>query len=130
VLLDPGTSTEAGLTLNADDAAHHDVAVRGNEVEVRARCRPFDQVLARSPRGPGGGELEIETVDPAAPGALLTVAGPGTLRLGVRGQILTELDGRYLSTEVQDGFLGRVIGMYAVGADAAFDRFDCEQLRG
>jgi hypothetical protein len=55
---------------------------------------------------------------------------PGTLRPGVRGQILTEPDGRYLSIEVQDGFLGRVIGMYAVGADAAFDRFDCEQLRG
>lgn len=102
-------------------------------VATRSKCGPGADRSTRCWPGRRAGlerASSIETVDPAAPGALLTVAGPGTLRLGVRGQILTELDGRYLSTEVQDGFLGRVIGMYAVGADAAFDRFDCEQLRG
>jgi beta-xylosidase len=40
---------------------------------------------------------------------------------------LAELDGRYLSTEVTGGFLGRMIGMYAVRGDAAFDWFDYEE---
>jgi xylan 1,4-beta-xylosidase len=34
------------------------------------------------------------------------------------------LDGRHLSCEVTGGFLGRQIGMYAVGGDAAFGWFD------
>ena len=42
-------------------------------------------------------------------------------------EVLAELDGRYLSTEVTGGFIGRVIGMYAVGGDAAFDWFDYEE---
>jgi beta-xylosidase len=32
----------------------------------------------------------------------------------------------WLSTEVTTGFLGRTIGMYAVGGEAAFDWFDYE----
>ncbi len=38
------------------------------------------------------------------------------------------LAGRYLSTEVAGGFTGRVIGMYAVGGDAAFDWFDYQPV--
>jgi hypothetical protein len=41
---------------------------------------------------------------------------------------LARLDGRYLSTEVTGGFLGRTIGMYAVGGDAAFDWFDYREV--
>jgi hypothetical protein len=37
---------------------------------------------------------------------------------------LAQVDGRYLSTEVTGGFLGRTIGMFAVDGDAAFDWFD------
>ena len=40
---------------------------------------------------------------------------------------LAQLDGRYLSTEVTGGFLGRTIGMFAVGGDAAFDWFDYQE---
>ncbi|HWJ63222.1 MAG TPA: hypothetical protein VNS19_14725 [Acidimicrobiales bacterium] len=32
--------------------------------------------------------------------------------------VLAELDGRYLSTEVAGGMLGRVVGVYAMGGDA------------
>jgi hypothetical protein len=39
---------------------------------------------------------------------------------------LARLDGRYLSTEVTGGFLGRMIGMYAVGGEAAFEWFEYE----
>ena len=41
---------------------------------------------------------------------------------------LARLDGRYLSTEVTGGFLGRTIAMFGVGGDAAFDWFDYEQV--
>ena len=41
-----------------------------------------------------------------------------------RTRTLARLDGRYLSTEVTGGFLGRMIGMYAVGGNAAFEWFD------
>ncbi len=34
--------------------------------------------------------------------------------------MLADLDGRYLSTEVCGGFIGRVMGMYAVGGDGHF----------
>ncbi len=40
---------------------------------------------------------------------------------------LAQLDGRYLSTEVTGGFLGRTIGMFAVDGDAAFDWFDYQE---
>ena len=42
--------------------------------------------------------------------------------------MLAELDGRYLSTEVTGGFLGRTIGIYAVDGAAAFDWFDYAAL--
>lgn len=37
------------------------------------------------------------------------------------------LDGRFLSTEFTGGFLGRVLGTYAVGGEASFDRFTYEE---
>ena len=40
--------------------------------------------------------------------------------------MLADLDGRYLSTEVATGFIGRVIGLYVVSGTAAFDWFDYE----
>ena len=55
--------------------------------------------------------------------------GPDRVVLGYEDgagspHVLAELDGRYLSTEVTGGFLGRTIGLYAVGGAAAFDWFD------
>jgi hypothetical protein len=55
--------------------------------------------------------------------------GPDRLRFGIEGnggplQKLAEIDGRYFSTQVAGGFTGRVLGMYAVGCDAAFDWFE------
>jgi xylan 1,4-beta-xylosidase len=42
----------------------------------------------------------------------------------VTNRVIAGLDGRYLSTEVASGFIGRVIGIYARGGEAAFDWFD------
>jgi xylan 1,4-beta-xylosidase len=43
-------------------------------------------------------------------------------------RVLADLDGRYLSTEVATGFIGRVIGLYAVAGAASFDWFDDEAI--
>ncbi|MEV4018144.1 hypothetical protein AB0J35_47375 [Nonomuraea angiospora] len=58
---------------------------------------------------------------------------PDVLRLGVEGadgafDVLAELDGRYLSTEVAGGFTGRVIGRYAASGTVRFDWCDDEPL--
>jgi len=58
---------------------------------------------------------------------------PDVVRLGVERadatfDVLSELDGRYLSTEVAGGFTGRVIGMYAAGGTVGFDWFDYEPV--
>ena len=58
---------------------------------------------------------------------------PDVLHLGIEGadgvfDVLAELDGRYLSTEVAGGFTGRVIGMYAAAGTVQFDWFDYEPV--
>jgi hypothetical protein len=59
--------------------------------------------------------------------------GPDAVHLGFEDpagafHVLAEIDGRYLSTEVACGFIGRVIGPYAIATTAAFDWFDYEDL--
>jgi xylan 1,4-beta-xylosidase len=51
-------------------------------------------------------------------------AGPDTIAFLAGDTLLAQLDGRYLSTEVATGFIGRVIGMYVTHGSAAFDWFD------
>jgi xylan 1,4-beta-xylosidase len=128
VTVDAAAADEAGLAVYLDDEAHYAVAVRGGEVVVRARSAPFDQVVASAPCGPGPVVLDVEAVpNGSSPSDGAHAAGPDVLRFGVDGRVLAELDGRHLSTEVRGGFLGRLIGMYAVGGDATFERFRYEQ---
>jgi hypothetical protein len=59
--------------------------------------------------------------------------GPDVIRLGYEAsdgafRVLADLDGRYLSTEVATGFIGRVIGLYVVAGTASFDWFDYEAI--
>ena len=90
---------------------------------ARARVGSLEAIVGHAPR-------------PAGP-VVLTVAtgphthGPDTVSLGFEDEhgaahTLGQLDGRYLSSEVTGGFLGRMIGMYAVGGEAAFDWFEYE----
>jgi xylan 1,4-beta-xylosidase len=69
----------------------------------------------------------------AAPGDGHPRQEPDTVRLGVEQpdgafEVLAELDGRYLSTEVAGGFTGRVLGMYAADGAVRFDWFDYEPM--
>jgi xylan 1,4-beta-xylosidase len=122
-LVDLGDADEAGLSIRMDERSHYDIAVVVDRVLVRARIGPAASEIASVQRPAGESVLFIETRDGS-------VLGPpdivvlGYVDDGGERQVLAELDGRYLSTEVAGGMLGRVIGMYAVGGSAAFDWFD------
>jgi beta-xylosidase len=121
--VDAGDAAEAGLTVYMDERSHYAVAVAGDRVVVRATIGPLSSEVADAPRPGGDVVLTVETV----PGTF----EPDLVRLGFEADdgtrvVLAELDGRYLSTEVTSGFLGRTIGLYCVGGTAAFDWFDYE----
>ncbi|MGW3297168.1 glycoside hydrolase family 43 protein [Streptomyces xiamenensis] len=125
-LIDPGVG-RGGLAVRLDERHHYAVEAAGaGTVRVVARIGPLRQTLGerRVPAGPVTLRIDIsaptETWDPRQ--------GPDVLRLGVEGpdgelEVLAELDGRYLSTEVAGGFTGRVIGMYAAEGTVRFDWF-------
>jgi xylan 1,4-beta-xylosidase len=124
--VDSPWSGEAGLTVMMDNMSHYEVAVTGDRIIARGRSGPFQQIVGEARRPDGVVVLQVETA--SVPGL-----GPDTVRLGYvdssgNAHVLAELDGRYLSTEVACGFVGRVIGPYAVGCEAAFDWVDYEAL--
>jgi xylan 1,4-beta-xylosidase len=121
--VDPGDSTEAGLAVRMDEHSHYEVFRRDGNIAVRARIGPLAGVIASVPSPSGGVVLRVETHDGDY--------GPDRIRLGYEAgdgafRVLADLDGRYLSTEVATGFIGRVIGLYVVSGTASFDWFDYE----
>ncbi|WP_158849620.1 glycoside hydrolase family 43 protein [Saccharothrix deserti] len=133
VRLDPGWA-RAGVSVRLDEAHHYDLEVCDGRVEVIARIGPLRNVVARRAVPPGAVVLAVTTrtddlLPPSATGAhdiaLGTAAtGPDTIAFHLGADLLAELDGRYLSTEVAVGFTGRVIGMYATEGSASFDWFE------
>jgi beta-xylosidase len=122
--VDAAPGVEAGLSLLLDESAHYDVAVDGDHVVARARVGALMSVVARAPRPTGPVLLTVETVP--------DIHGPDAVCLGFEdshgvAHTLARLDGRYLSSEVTGGFLGRLIGMFAVGGHASFEWFDYQQ---
>lgn len=124
-LVDSGASREAGLAVVMADDFHAEIAVCGDEVVARVRASTIDTVVGRA-AGPVG---EVVFRIDAGPAAL----GPDLLALGFEDgdgtfAVVAEVDGRFFSTEVALGFTGRMLGMYAVGGDAAFDWFEYEPV--
>ena len=111
---------DAGLAVIMDNTAHYDVAVVGTTIVARLRLDTIRSTLGEAPRPDGPVVLRIETDDHPS--------GPDTVRLGFEVgdefHQLAELDGRYLSTEVQGGFIGRTIGVFATGCIAEFAWFE------
>lgn len=125
VRVDPGTASEAGVALRMDEHAHYEIFVRDGALQVRARIGPLSHIIATAPMWSSVPVMRIETKK----GSL----EPDRIQLGYDSEtgafeVLADLDGRYLSTEVTGGFIGRVIGVYAVGETAAIDWFDYEPL--
>jgi beta-xylosidase len=111
---------DAGLVVYMDDTAHYEVAVNGELVQARARIGPLTSVVGEASRPPGAVVLVAQTREGKQ--------APDRITLGfedAEGEVvvLASLDGRYLSTEVVGGFIGRTIGMYAAGGTASFDWF-------
>jgi beta-xylosidase len=118
-----GSAAEAGLAVVMDQTAHYRVGVAGGRIIARARVGALGAVVGDAPRPPGPVVLTIGTGPHPR--------GPDTVTFGYHDEdgtrrTLAELDGRYLATEVTGGFLGRTIGMYAVGGSAFFDWFEYE----
>ncbi len=116
--------SDAGLAVAHDEAAHCRVALEGDRIVARVRLAGHTITLGDAPRPAGAVVLVVrnDTDDPTR---------PDTIRLGYEGADggfvqVGEFDGRYLSTEVQGGFIGRTIGMFATGCTAAFDWFHYE----
>jgi beta-xylosidase len=125
-LVEVDDAAEAGLSVLMDERHHYEVAVQGDEVVVRARIGDLSAVVARQPAPDRAVVLRIETHDDYA-GEV--GPAPDRLRLGFEREdgafeVLADLDGRYLSTEVATGFSGRLIGLYAVDGAARFDWFE------
>ena len=125
-LVDPGEG-RGGLAVRVDERHHYEIEAGGGEVRVLARAGTFQQVVASRPAPPGPLRLGLDVVA-SSPGSWHPCEEPDTLRLSVEGDVLAELDGRYLSTEVAGGFTGRVIGMYAAAGTVHVDWFDYEPL--
>jgi xylan 1,4-beta-xylosidase len=120
-LVELGDAAEAGLAVVLDSSAHYEIAVTADRIIARVRIGPISSVVASTSRPAGAVVLTLETKGDSW--------GSDTIALGYQDgggspHVLAELDGRYLSTEVTGGFLGRTIGLYAVDGTAAFDWFD------
>jgi beta-xylosidase len=118
-------SAEAGLAVRMDERHHYAVALADGEVIVRATIGPLASIVARAAAPRGAVVLRMETHDPEP----RLGPAPDRVHLGFeRGdggfEVLADLDGRYVSTEVAGGFIGRVVGLYARGGTAAFDWFE------
>ncbi len=125
-LVDVGDADEAGLAIRMDERCHYEVAVCGDRVVVKARIGPLSAVVAEAQRPTGQVVLFLETKEGG-------FGPPDIIVLGYHDEVglpqeLAELDGRFLSTEVAGGMLGRVIGIYAVGGQAAFDWFEYREV--
>ena len=123
--VEAGPSAEAGVSVYLDETAHYDVAVRGDRVVARARVGPFTTIVGEAPRPSDPVVLTVETGPHPH--------GPDSVLLGFENDrgathTLAALDGRFISTEVAGGFLGRMIGLFAVGGDAAFEWFDYDEV--
>nr|MDT0661936.1 glycoside hydrolase family 43 protein [Micromonospora sp. DSM 115978] len=117
-----------GLAVRLDEQHHYEIEATDREVQVLARAGSFRLTSGPRPAPPGPVRLRIDAV--AAQG-WHPRAEPDLLRLGVESDdgtfdVLAEIDGRYLSTEVAGGFTGRVIGMYATAGTIGIDWFDYE----
>jgi xylan 1,4-beta-xylosidase len=126
-LLDPSEG-KGGLAVRLDEAHHYELEAGDGKVSVIARIGSVRAIVATRPLPDGPVRLGIDIVA-SSPDDWQPCQQPDAVRLGVETadgafEVLADLDGRYLSTEVGGGFTGRVIGMYAATGTVHFDWFD------
>jgi beta-xylosidase len=116
---------EAGVAIYMDERSHYEIGLSGDRVIARARIGPLSSIVGEAPRPAGAQVLVVETTPEGMGGDVVRL---GCAKEGGEITVFAELDGRYLSTEVASGFVGRTIGMYTIGGVAAFDWFDYQIL--
>ncbi|GHJ43332.1 glycoside hydrolase 43 family protein [Catellatospora sp. TT07R-123] len=119
-----------GLAVRLDESHHYEIEVGDGQVRASARASSLQTTLGTRTTPDGPVRLRIDIIA-SAPAQWHPREEPDTVRLGIEGSdgtfdVLAELDGRYLSTEVAGGFTGRVLGMYAAAGTVQFDWFDYE----
>jgi hypothetical protein len=123
-VVDLDTSAGSGRLVVRMDATHWcGVEVDDEEIRAVQVVGATKTVLAR--RVTAGSTTRV--VLSAANGektALLRLNGPDELELGVDGDVLARIDGRYFSTEVAGGFTGRVIGVEVERGTLGLRRFE------
>lgn len=136
-----------GLVLRIDERHHYALEASAGRVRCVARIGPLTQEIGAvevgmtGVVGAGGVDVAQDGGVGASGAVVLVIAAvpdrggftspgspPDVIRLGVersgRFELLGELDGRYLSTEVAGGFTGRMVGMYAERGTVGFDWFE------
>ncbi|MEU4623424.1 glycoside hydrolase family 43 protein [Actinoplanes sp. NPDC023801] len=121
-----------GLVVRLDERHHYELEAGDGAVRVTARLGSVLHTMPARPMPAGPVRLRIDVVA-AKPGDGHPRQEPDRVRLGVEHpdgafEVLADLDGRYLSTEVAGGFTGRVLGMYAVDGTMRFDWFDYQPV--
>ncbi|MDI1465165.1 glycoside hydrolase family 43 protein [Catellatospora sp. KI3] len=121
-----------GLAVRLDEDHHYEVEAGGGRVDVAVRASSLRATAATRTVPSGPVRLRIDVIASAQPD-WHPRKEPDRVRLGVEAadgtfDVLAELDGRYLSTEVAGGFTGRVLGVYAAAGTVRFDWFDYEPI--
>lgn len=115
----------AAVRVRMDDRHWYELRLVDGVASVHARIGPVEQDFHTTEPLAGPVTLQVEAV-PATSG------GPDDVVFAVddaRGiHELVRLDGRYLSTEVAGGFVGRVIGLRALRGAVRFTRVRYEPL--
>ncbi|WP_243715258.1 hypothetical protein [Micromonospora sp. KC207] len=124
------TAGRGGLAVRLDERHHYEIEAGDGEVRVVARIGTVLSTVATRSVTAGPVRLRLDVIAPS-PGDWHPSKEPDLLQFGIEEadgavDVLTTLDGRYLSTEVAGGFTGRVIGMYAAAGSVRFDWFDYE----
>jgi xylan 1,4-beta-xylosidase len=115
------SSGTGGLAVRYDEEHWICLEAQGTTVTVRA------QVAGLAQTWPvvvpvGDVELRIEMTLPSA-GFNFVAMGADRIRLLAGGTLITELDGRYWTSETCASFTGRVIGLYASAGTVSFADF-------
>jgi xylan 1,4-beta-xylosidase len=122
--LDASAGT-GGLAVRYDEDHYFAIEAHGTVVTARASIAGVSQSWeATVPAG----EIELRMqLTPPTRGFISQAMGADRIRLSVisagREQLLTELDGRYWTSETAASFTGRVIGMYATEGTVTFSSF-------
>nr|AGA60131.1 glycoside hydrolase [Microbacterium sp. Gsoil167] len=116
-----------GLAVRYDERFHVEIEAGGGAVVARAVVADLVQEWT-APVASDVLELHIESRPPHAGGGFPRTSDVFHLAVtadGVR-QELSQIDGRFLSSETAESFTGRVIGAYAVAGDVVVTRWTAE----